>query len=429
MTDITRLNPHERAALRERAGRVCVVFTDHRLPTGFVRETGRIGIEADSTGATLFVDRVAYEGDDTELAAWSRMGRRRFTTLDGALDWYRQKLSDGGAAVASASLSLRPVVADVSTLVDTDEVARLVDTAAPLSEQAITEAISEVVLAQHEAVSSLASLVSRQLAKPHPRRPASALLLGPTGVGKTQTAEAIAELLRERAGFAERIRYDLAEFTEQHSVARLIGSPPGYVGYGDTSLASLLAADSRRIVIFDEIDKAHPLVLTTLMNLLDAGRLDSARHGEVSALHAILLFTSNAGGTSTLASAPTDDSSLRRGLIDAGLRPEVVGRFGRVVRFASLDGSGRAAVVARSFAVIAADYGVELTHVDAQIVASVIDEVDRMRLGARGVEHLIDRRFGAQLGSGVAGPQALVMGNEGQAVIESALRTSESRLE
>ncbi len=415
-TDITLIDDAERDTLAARSRRVCVVFRDHPLPVGFDRPRGRLGVETSGDTVRLLLDRQPYSGLDEECRTWSAAGERAFGSLQSALEWLAGKLRPVSSAVQVGD---RPVLLPATEISDAAEASRLVSGRSTLTADSIASALGEEVIGQDDAIAQLAGLVARHIAKPHPRRPASALILGPTGVGKTQTAEALSRLLAARCDHAERIRFDLAEFSEQHSVARLIGSPPGYVGYGDPSLATLLAEDDRRIVVFDEVDKAHPVVLTALMNLIDAGRLDGARSGTVDARRSILLFTSNAGGTAT-PGADLDDTALRRRLIDSGLRPEVVGRFGVVVRFADLESLDRASIAIRCFAVVAADYGIRLEHVDPVLVAEAVDAVDRTRLGARGLEHHIDRVFGPLLTAAGQGSRVLLRAADGSVTCESA---------
>jgi len=158
------------------------------------------------------------------------------------------------------------------------------------------EILKKRVVGQDEAISAVANALRRARAGlSDPRRPiASFLFLGPTGVGKTETARALAEFMfnDEKA----MIRFDMSEFMESHSVAKLIGSPPGYVGYEEGG--QLTEAVKRRpysLILFDEIEKAHPEVFNILLQILDDGRLTDSRGFTVNFRNTIIILTSNIG--------------------------------------------------------------------------------------------------------------------------------------
>jgi ATP-dependent Clp protease ATP-binding subunit ClpB len=182
------------------------------------------------------------------------------------------------------------------------------------------EVLHERVVGQDEAVSAVANAVRRSrsgLSDPH-RPIGSFLFLGPTGVGKTELARALAEFLfdDERA----MVRIDMSEYQEKHTVSRLIGAPPGYVGYDEGG--QLTEAVRRRpyaVVLLDEIEKAHPEVFNVLLQLLDDGRLTDGQGRTVDFTNVVLIMTSN---------LPGDPASF--------FRPEFLNRIDEIVRFRSL---------------------------------------------------------------------------------------------
>ena len=156
----------------------------------------------------------------------------------------------------------------------------------------------ERVVGQNEAIEAVANAIRRSApASPTPSGPSAAFIfLGPTGVGKTETARALAEFLFDDE--AAMVRIDMSEYMEKHAVARLIGAPPGYVGYDEGG--QLTEAVRRRpyaVVLFDEIEKAHPDVFNVLLQVLDDGRLTDSKGRTVDFKNTVLIMTSNVGAS------------------------------------------------------------------------------------------------------------------------------------
>ena len=156
--------------------------------------------------------------------------------------------------------------------------------------------LRERVVGQDEALSVVANAIRRSRAGlSDPKRPiGSFIFLGPTGVGKTETARALAEFLFDDEHAM--VRIDMSEYMEKHAVARLIGAPPGYVGYDEGG--QLTEAIRRRpysVILFDEIEKAHPDVFNVLLQVLDDGRLTDSKGRTVDFKNTVLIMTSNLG--------------------------------------------------------------------------------------------------------------------------------------
>lgn len=394
------LSPAALAVLEVRSRDVCVVYSDHRMPAGTEPAVARVGVESSNDDVKFFVTLgLSYTGDDPEVAEWIRKGVKRFDSLGSLTKWIAREPSSEPVILSETlpEIELRPTPLPVGTVTSLGQVSVQSPASNAVSELDLYTMLRESVAGQEPAISTLAARVALHVNKPFPRKPYSAMMNGPTAVGKTKTAETIASSLADVSGIDwAYTRLDMSEFSEKHSVSRLIGAPPGYIGYGDDSLASRLAGNPNSVVLFDEIDKAHPVVLFTIMNLLDKGRLDSERYGSVTASKAILLFTSNMGATA-IDGTPLDDRAGRMHLLQHGLAPELVGRFADILTFTQLDSEALAEIAALSVSTIAADYGVQIEWIDPSYLSNVLQRLGKNELGVRAVEYLIDADLGEQL--------------------------------
>ena len=205
----------------------------------------------------------------------------------------------------------------------------------------LEDKLKERVIGQDEAVHAVASAVRRSRAGlADPNRPlGSFMFLGPTGVGKTELAKALAESLfdDERA----MVRIDMSEYMEKFSVQRLIGAPPGYVGYEEGGqLTEAVRRHPYTVVLLDELEKAHPDVYNVLLQVLDDGRLTDGQGRQVSFKNAIVIMTSNVGSQFILEGAQSGDAEAARtkvnDLLHSTFRPEFLNRIDDIVMFNSL---------------------------------------------------------------------------------------------
>ena len=253
------------------------------------------------------------------------------------------------------------------------------------------------VLGQDEAVELLAKAIKRtrvQLNKR--RRPASFIFVGPTGVGKTELVKALAEEMFDSP--EPLIRLDMTEYMEKHSVARMIGSPPGYVGYDE---AGQLTEKVRRrpysVILFDEIEKAHPDVMNILMQILDEGKVDDAHGRTVNFENTIICMTSNAGSTDKSTGVgfnkTLDEISKDKAVkaLREFLRPEFISRIDEVVVFKQLskeDFAKIAALMLDEMKEPLAEKNITLTYTD-EALALIAEKSHGKPYGARDIRRVI----------------------------------------
>jgi len=200
--------------------------------------------------------------------------------------------------------------------------------------------LHERLVGQDEAVEAVSNAVRRNRAGlGDPNRPiGSFLFLGPTGVGKTELARALAEFLfdDERA----MIRMDMSEYMEKHSVARLIGAPPGYIGYDEGGqLTEAVRRRPYQVILFDEVEKAHPDVFSVLLQLLDDGRLTDGQGRTVDFKHSVVIMTSNLGSPIIQEFGGADQEKMRRRVMELlrqSFRPEFLNRLDEIIVFHTL---------------------------------------------------------------------------------------------
>ena len=207
----------------------------------------------------------------------------------------------------------------------------------------LSDTLHERVIGQDEAVDKVAEAVLRSRAGlQNPNRPiGSFLFLGPTGVGKTELAKALAETLFDSESHL--VRIDMSEYMEKHNVSRLVGAPPGYVGYEEGGqLTEAVRRTPYTIVLLDEIEKAHPDVFNILLQVLDDGRLTDSKGRTVDFKNTVLIMTSNIG-SSLLLEGVEDDSSINpetaaqvRQLLRQHFKPEFLNRIDDTVLFTPL---------------------------------------------------------------------------------------------
>ena len=345
---------------------------------------------------------------DGDLAEASRL-------LYGEIPALEKQLEEADRAAREADRSATEPM--VSEEVTADDIAEVVSawTGIPAgrmltaeSEKLLTmeEHLGERLIGQRDAVVAVADAVRRSRAGiADPNRPTgSFLFLGPTGVGKTELAKALAEFLfdDERA----MVRIDMSEYAEKHSVSRLVGAPPGYVGYDEGG--QLTEAVRRRpysVVLLDEVEKAHPEVFDILLQVLDDGRLTDGQGRTVDFRNVILILTSNLG--SQFLVDPTLDEAAKResvmSVVRGAFKPEFLNRLDEIVQFDALTVAELTRIVdlqVESLQARLTDRRLTLEVSDAAkawLAATGFDPA----YGARPLRRLVQREIGDRLARGI----------------------------
>lgn len=312
----------------------------------------------------------------------------------------------------------------------------------------IQQGLERAIIGQDEAIDGIMSALNRERLR-NPDRPiANLLFMGPTGVGKSQTAKELARLLRTGDGESF-LQIDCSTYSQDHTVSAMLGSPPGYVGRGQKPvLDPAIIEKPRSVVLFDEIEKGSPTLWDTLLQIMDNGEIALLNQNKkVSFRNSIIIMTSNVGsgnianlletksfGFHTSRTNTTPPQVTKRQVDKVALdalkerfRPEFINRFDRRVVFTSLDDSQLATILKQYVATANKRYGAQGYHLDispALIGKLVSDVEERSQFGARPVLRAFDSKveslFAELINSGGIPP-----GSRAYAVAQSELSNSE----
>ncbi len=283
----------------------------------------------------------------------------------------------------------------------------------PLLYRRLREELGSQVLGQDRAVEAVAFRLYSYVGKRAPARPLSLILHGPTGVGKSELGKALAPALERCCGKRWQFVWtELNTFTQPHSVYRLTGAPPGYVGYEDQPILEAVRQNPNTVFMFDELEKAHPEVLKIFMSILDEGRCTARKANEngereLDFRRCVLVFTTNAdlsaAGTRPLgfsqdrpsppverdpgeAGSPAalaerlfqENEEARRRLVRLGVLPEIAGRFSGAVGFRRLDEAARQAVTMKQVMALGREYGLVISQADPDTVRALTPGQDAL---------------------------------------------------
>jgi DNA polymerase III delta prime subunit len=394
----------------DRVTRGLSILDEVAYPDGCDPARGPLRIELHHRGGLILrVTPGTIEADDFRLACLFELGACVFGSIDDLHGFCAGALARAfGLSVRSGTTSATrdiPRLADAALepsahqlpLVDVlVEEARAARDRRAVTAATLAKRLAEEIKGQDAALERIASVVAGQLAKRHPVRPGSVLLLGPTGVGKTATIEALPAALRDLGCAGAHVhRIDCSELADDIHLTRVLGVGPGYAGHGGST--ALLDALRRRgvIVLLDEIEKAHPDLRDALLALLDTGTLTDPSGAQVGCAHAIVALTSNLGWSDLadrLGTTPLHDRVgvariCRAHLVERGLRPELVGRIGAIAVYGELDEDARRGAALSAVRLLAREYEVVIDDVDPTVLDVVLDLAEASGAGARGLYH------------------------------------------
>ncbi len=348
----------------------------------------------------------------------------------------REELEETYERIASCRSRLLQVEARLNELnsapapaIDEQDLANVIElwTGIPASKVAATESarlkgmeerLRSRIIGQDEAVDAVAAAIRRARAGISPKRkPASFLFTGPTGVGKTELVKQLAMDMFDSPDAL--IRLDMSEYMEKHTVSRLIGSPPGYVGYDEAGqLTEKIRRRPYSVVLFDEIEKAHPDVLNALLQILDDGRLTDAQGRVVSFENTVIVMTSNAG--SQTGSTPVGfgrtltEQSKERAMkaLEGIMRPEFLNRIDEIIAFNQLtqaDFAHIASIMLGELRDSLKEKHIRLSW-DESVLGFLTEKAFSVKFGARNLRRLIEKEIENPLATAIVTSEIPLIG-------------------
>ncbi|WP_211466919.1 ATP-dependent chaperone ClpB [Collimonas silvisoli] len=378
----------------------------------------------------------------TRKSDWQKVSELKYgklNELEKALETQsRQDALNAGQPAADGKPKL------VRTQVGADEIAEIVSraTGIPVAKMLqgerdklinMEDGLHKRVVGQNEAIVAVSDAIRRSRAGlSDPDRPyGSFMFLGPTGVGKTELCKALVGFLFDSADSL--IRIDMSEFMEKHSVARLIGAPPGYVGYEEGGyLTELVRRKPYSVILLDEIEKAHPDVFNVLLQVLDDGRMTDGQGRTVDFKNTVIVMTSNLGSHRIQAMESSDPAEVKAEVMDevrSRFRPEFINRIDEIVVFHALDEKNIGAIAKIQLKILEQrlakmDMGLEISEAGLQKIAEAgFDPVYGARPLKRAIQQQIENPLSKLLLEGKFGPKDIihVIVNNGEIVFKATV--------
>ena len=383
-------------------------FSDCEMPAECTPARAALGFLRQGEGYTLYWrPLVTYRGRSPVLAVLFGRNVWRFDSfqaLSVRLQSLRREVEPGGASLRGRP-PLRPEPRNRERRAAAPEVW-------PALYRRLAEELGRAVLGQEHAVEATAFRLYAHVGKQAPARPLSLIFHGPTGVGKSELGKALAPALERCCGTRYQFVWtELNTFTQAHSVHRLTGAPPGYVGYEDQPIFETVRRNPHTVFMFDELEKAHPEVLKVFMSILDEGRCTAHRADEkggreLDFRRCVFVFTTNADLTAAggrplgfsgdrpapsrvrevpgRAASPAElaerlfreNEEARRAMVRLGVLQEIAGRFSGIIGFGRLDDEARRAVTVKQISALGREYGLDIVQVDPDTAQALTPERD-----------------------------------------------------
>ena len=356
----------------------------------------------------------------TRKSDWQRVSELQYKTLP-ELEAQLKNAVTGEATAGKPQL--------VRTQVGAEEIAEVVSraTGIPVSRMMqgerekllqMEDALHKRVVGQHEAIVAVSDAIRRSRAGlGDPDRPyGSFMFLGPTGVGKTELCKALASFLFDTEDSL--IRIDMSEFMEKHSVARLIGAPPGYVGYEEGGyLTEAVRRKPYCVILLDEIEKAHPDVFNVLLQVLDDGRMTDGQGRTVDFKNTVIVMTSNLGSHKIQSMEGSETALIKMAVmaeVQAHFRPEFINRIDEIVVFHALDEKNIGSIAKIQLATLEQrlarmDMSMDMSDEALQKIAEAgFDPVYGARPLKRAIQHQIENPLSKAILEGKFGPKDVI---------------------
>ena len=402
-------------------------FPDCRMPEGCVPQQAVLGfLKQDRRYLLYWRPAVVYQGKNPVLAALFARSVWRFDSYESMISRLRSLRRD---------VQQNPLTRPFRPTRLTAESPPPLSPWPPLYRQ-LRQELEKSVLGQDKAVEATAFRLYSHAGKRAPARPLSLIFHGPTGVGKSELGKALAPALEHCCGrHYQFVWTELNTFTQPHSVHRLTGAPPGYVGYEDRPIFEAVQDNPHTVFMFDELEKAHPEILKVFMSILDEGRCTAHRTDEkggreLDFRRCVFVFTTNSDltaagerplGFSGNRSTPCrrqeeleeavspevlakrlfqENEEARRAMVRLGVLQEIAGRFSGIIGFRQLDEKARQAITVKQITALGREYGLNIAQVEPETTCALAPGQDALsiRSSVCVLESLLAPLFTAALG-------------------------------
>lgn len=399
------------------ASNTCIVVTVF-LPTSCSQESCRFGFEKQGSTSKVLVDKgIEYSGSNDTFRSFLADGEATFNdsvSLNGFLEQIRMvaderrpaERSEHETETEATDVSRQVAVLNLQEIADTGNIMQRLVRPIRFDAEGFLADLKAEVIGQDAALMSLTRAINTHVRKRKPERPLNVLLAGKSGVGKTKTAEELAQALSKHTGTRwGYIRVDMNQLNAEHTASRLIGAPPGYVGYGDTPLFEPLLHNKRQVILFDEMEKAHPKVMQMLMNAMANGRLEASSAMQCEAAvfdfqKCILVFTTNFplridnGLSDQEVTRHCRQQLCRKQMPAAPMLQEIANRFTSIILYKPLGEKEKIDILVLTIVRLGRQYELEVKRIAEDLLQSLADlmELDN---GVRDLEYHMETYLGS----------------------------------